>query len=67
MRTCALFRRQETLSEESAFGEAVEGRTIVTCERTEDGYTFYLDNNDIIVVTGSFAIGLLSFHAHSVN
>lgn len=67
MKTCALLKSKQPIDEELSFAKAIYGRKIVAAQREVDGYTIYLDNNDIIVVTGNFAIGLLEFNPYSIN
>lgn len=68
MKTSTLFESKQPIDDdELGFAKSINGRKIIAAQRELDGYTIYLDNNDIIVVTGNFAIGLLEYNSYSIN
>ena len=66
-KTCALLAPKELESDEKQLSDCIIGRRIVWAQKLSDGYNIGLDNDQLILVTGDFVIGLVDYTKTSIN
>jgi len=66
-KTCALLAPKYIESEEKNLSDCIVGRRIVWAQKLSDGYNIGLDNDQLILVTGDFVIGLVDYTNMSIN
>lgn len=66
-KTCALLVSKDIESEEKQLSDCIVGRRILWAEKLSDGYNIGLDNDQLLLVTGDFVIGLVDYTNTSIN